>query len=238
MGVATTNARFNTTDWSLVISAQRDRSALGDLLDLYWTPVYAYVRRAGFSRDDAAELTQEFIAEVVLRRDFVGRADPAAGRFRSYLKAALRNFIIDHARARSAKRAEPANVARNAALLEAAEPPSGIEPADAYDRQWAKAVLTVALERVRRECGAEGLAAHWHAFERRVLAPEMRGGDAPSLDALAQEVGAGGADAVAGMIFTVKRRLRTAIRQAVAETITTTCDLDAELAALRGALCR
>lgn len=237
MGVATTHAHFETTSWTLVLSARQSPAALGALLELYWSPVYAYLRRSGYGRDDAAELTQDFIAEVMLRRDLIGRADPSQGRFRSFLKTSLRNFIVDQRRSRAARDGAHAPVALGEAALQAAEPGADADPADAYDRQWAKAVLTIALERVRSDCGRERLEAHWIAFERRVLVPGAQGGAPPSLESLAEEMGLGSADRVASMIFTVKRKLRSAIRQAVAETVSTPHDLDAEVAAVRRALC-
>src|SRR4051794_37007027 len=81
-------ARFGTTCWSLVLTAgastsPESREALGVLCQLYWYPVYAYVRRRGYRADEAEDLTQAFFARV-LEKHTVRDADPALGRFRSY----------------------------------------------------------------------------------------------------------------------------------------------------------
>src|SRR5258708_36694583 len=80
---------FGTTHWSVVLHAGRNdttrsRDALGKLCQIYWFPVYAYVRRRGHSSHDAQDLTQEFFARL-LEQNWVARADRERGRFRSFL---------------------------------------------------------------------------------------------------------------------------------------------------------
>ena len=94
-----TAASFQSTIWSLVLGAAgRDRASLEHLLRAYWSPVYAFIRRQGYSGHDASDLTQEFLTQVVLGRDLAARANPEKGRFRSFMKQALRNFLIDQHR--------------------------------------------------------------------------------------------------------------------------------------------
>ena len=58
---------FATTRWTMVRAAG---AAAGDALETlcsaYWFPLYAYVRRHGFSKEDAEDLTQ-----AVLQRGHV-----------------------------------------------------------------------------------------------------------------------------------------------------------------------
>src|SRR5260221_14541710 len=102
-------ARFDTTRWSLVLAAGSDHSlaarpALAALCDAYWYPLYAYVRRQGHSADDARDLTQSFFVTLLERGD-VRSVRPERGRFRSFLLAALRHFLLnDLARRRTLKR--------------------------------------------------------------------------------------------------------------------------------------
>src|SRR5512135_1748962 len=100
---------FVTTHWSVVLTAgcsdtARAQAALEQLCRNYWQPLYAYVRRAGHSREEAQDLTQEFFARLLAHKS-VARADPARGRFRSFLLAALKHFLANewekaHARKR------------------------------------------------------------------------------------------------------------------------------------------
>src|SRR5689334_18689682 len=102
-----TGAWFHTTTWGLVLSARADPGALELLLRAYWSPVYAFIRHKGYSQHDAADLTQEFLSEVVLGRNLLVKADPARGRFRAFVKSALRNFLIDQHRRAGSQRAAP-----------------------------------------------------------------------------------------------------------------------------------
>ena len=88
---------FLTTQWSLIeeIKAGRDRDSMliNFLLQQYWKPVYCYVRRKGYSNEQAKDLTQDFFLEIVLNRDLVCRAEKAKGRFRSFLLYALNEYL-------------------------------------------------------------------------------------------------------------------------------------------------
>ena len=62
-GLPAQGVRFATTHWSVVVSAGRDRSpeasrALATLCENYWFPLYAFVRRAGYSAEDGQGSTR------------------------------------------------------------------------------------------------------------------------------------------------------------------------------------
>src|SRR3954468_24379899 len=102
--------RFVTTRWTLVAAATADSSdpqrqdALEDLCQTYWPPLYAFLRRRGHTPEDAQDLTQGFFTRLLERRDF-RVADPARGRFRSFLLTALQHYAInEHDRVTAAKR--------------------------------------------------------------------------------------------------------------------------------------
>ena len=61
---------FATTHWSVVLAARDGdsvpaRQALETLCGAYWYPICAYVRRKGYGPDDAQDLTQELLAQLV-----------------------------------------------------------------------------------------------------------------------------------------------------------------------------
>ena len=85
-------ARFATTQWSLVAAAAEPRSAparsaLSELCEGYWYPLYAFARRSGASAEDARDLTQGFFAEL-LEKGYLAQADRDRGRFRTFLMIA------------------------------------------------------------------------------------------------------------------------------------------------------
>ena len=69
-------------------------AALEHLCATYWQPLYAYVRRRGYSPDDAQDLTQEFFARLLAQK-WVGDADPSKGRFRTFMLTALTRFLAN-----------------------------------------------------------------------------------------------------------------------------------------------
>src|SRR6478672_8346050 len=90
---------FATTHWSVVLAAQnvdppRAREALELLCRTYWYPLYAYLRRRGYSEHDAQDLTQGFVVQLLERRS-LERVGPHKGKFRSFLLASLNYFLAD-----------------------------------------------------------------------------------------------------------------------------------------------
>lgn len=95
----TDGATFHTTHWSLVLAARdgsdaEGRTASDRLCRDYWRPVYAYIRRVGFSPVDAQDLTQGFFAHF-LEHNFLQRLQHCDGRFRSFLLLFVRRFPAD-----------------------------------------------------------------------------------------------------------------------------------------------
>jgi RNA polymerase sigma-70 factor (ECF subfamily) len=221
-----------------VVRARSSPEELARLLAVYWSPVYAFLRRRGHGPHEASDLTQGFLADVVLERDLICRADPERGRFRSFLLAALKNFVIDeHRRKAGRDGGRPiAFVPDDPAVLEAAEPSEADDPIWAFDRQWATTVLGIVLERLQEACHKEGLGPHWTVFEGRVLGPIRHGCEPVPVEDLIRSVGARDRDEIYSMQNSVKRRFKTVLREVVAETVDDQTELDTELAELRGLL--
>ncbi|PYI72634.1 MAG: hypothetical protein DMF08_05710 [Verrucomicrobia bacterium] len=90
---------FVTTRWSLIFSGAglgsgdlEMRQALAELCQIYWRPIFLFIARRGYSREDAEDLTQDFFVRI-LKADWLQKADPARGRFRSLLLKSLQNFL-------------------------------------------------------------------------------------------------------------------------------------------------
>src|SRR4051794_5020106 len=90
---------FAETAWSVVLAAgnasePRAGDALAELCQVYWPPVYGYLRRRGYNRDDAQDLTQNFFQHLIEDKT-MRRAAPGRGRFRSFLLGALTRCLAD-----------------------------------------------------------------------------------------------------------------------------------------------
>jgi RNA polymerase sigma factor (sigma-70 family) len=233
---------FDSTKWSLVLSASGNPRILEHLLRLYWGPIYAYIRRSGRGRDEAGELTQEFIAQAVLERDLIGRADPQRGRFRTFLKSAVRNFLVDQHRRATAKARAPDAPLLGGASLDEYEPSEDDDPSRAFERQWATTVLSRTLERLEADCAACGQERHWAAFRMAVIEPALGSGTngqsraGPSLDEVARKVGAPGPDQVSSMIQTIRRKFRRMLTEVVAQTLENPGDAPDEVARIQDSL--
>ena len=87
---------FDTTHWSMVLMAQGEspaaEKALERLCRVYWWPLFSFVRRQGYTPEEAQDLTQSFFALFIERRDF-DAARCEKGRLRSYLLTSLKNFL-------------------------------------------------------------------------------------------------------------------------------------------------
>src|SRR5439155_9409014 len=105
-----TSVAFHTTHWTMVLAA-RDKDgkvaheALATLCSTYWYPLYAFIRRQGSSPHEAEDLTQGFFFHF-LERHALGSVQPAAGKFRSFPLACLKNFLAnERERAHAQRRA-------------------------------------------------------------------------------------------------------------------------------------
>jgi RNA polymerase sigma-70 factor (ECF subfamily) len=90
---------FPPTSWTLVRSS-RNLKALSSLVSVYWKPLYFFVRQQGYPNETAKDIVQEFL-KTLLERGSLQRADPARGRFRTFLLASLSNFLKDRVKAES-----------------------------------------------------------------------------------------------------------------------------------------
>jgi len=159
---------FATTHWSQVLAvgqhdAARAADALEQLCRTYWRPLYAYVRRRGYPQDAAEDLTQEFFARL-LAGDYLARADPHKGRFRSFLLTGIKYLLADEQD--KAHRLKRGGGVQTVSLdVESAESRYRMEPADTltpervFERAWVATVLERAADRLREEYAAAGQAA-------------------------------------------------------------------------------
>lgn len=227
---------FATTRWTLVLAAGQRASpesdaALDALCRAYWYPLYAYVRRRGYTREDAEDLTQGFFARFLARND-LEHLRSERGRFRAFLLAALKHYLAneyDRATCRKRGGATPLlSLDWHAAEERFQSEPAGEQSPDRiYDREWAVALLERVLERLRDECAARGLAA-WFDVLRPFLA--IGKGAMSYRDAATQLTSTEGAVRVT--VHRLRRRYRELLREEIAGTLADPAQVEEELRAL------
>jgi RNA polymerase sigma-70 factor (ECF subfamily) len=230
---------FPATQWSLVIAAAdgdggAGHQALAELCRSYWRPLYAYIRRRGFSEADAKDATQEFFL-FVLEYNPVAKADRERGRFRTFLLATLGNFIADRWDYRMAQKRGGAAVHVSWDESELEEFDVGaISPAvsaDAcYDATWAHMLARRAFEQVRTSYEQRSRGALFHSLRGFLTA-----GDMPSYAEVGRQLALSEA-AVTSAIHRLRHEYRAALRHLVAQTVRDVDEIDDELRYLMRAM--
>ncbi len=226
---------FATTRWTLVRAAGASADdALETLCAAYWFPLYAYVRRHGFSKEDAEDLTQAFFSKLLERQDF-SRLKQEKGRFRAFLLAALKNFLSnDRDRAGCQKRG--GNITHFSLDWQSADSQfqvadgGQIPPDAAYDREWAVALLERVISKLRAESVAEGKAERFEQLKSYLTVGK---GEIPYATAAATLALDEGAVRVA--VHRLRKRYRELLKNEVADTLSDPAMVDEELAVLLGA---
>ncbi len=232
--------QFPTTRWSRVIQAgdpeaPQARESLAELCNAYWYPLYAYIRRRGYGPEQARDLTQDFFARAQ-EKNLLAEADPARGRFRSFLRTVCAHFLAnrrdrEHARKRGGGRAVLSIDAADAEGRYELELADGLTPERIFDRSWALTLLGRVLDQLGREYDEAGKAATFDAL-RGLLAGEP---DVPSYAAVGARLGTSeGAARVAA--HRLRRRYGELLRQEIAATLAEPAEVDDEIRDLFAAL--
>ena len=138
-------------------------TALSELCQIYWRPLYAFLRKRGHGAEDAQDLTQGFFAHLIESRTYA-HADREKGRFRSFLLGALKHFIADTRDHERALKRGGGMILQSLDDKAIAEAEAQIARAtkwqaeEVYDREWAASLLRRALDRLTQECTLGGKA--------------------------------------------------------------------------------
>jgi RNA polymerase sigma-70 factor (ECF subfamily) len=231
---------FATTHWSVVLSAGQRASpqaveALEVLCRNYWYPLYACVRRRGYSVEDAQDLTQGFFAQL-LARDYLARADPQRSRFRSFLLSGLKRFLCDEwDKSRRLKRGGGQTViSLDAAAAEhryQLEPADQLTPERVFERSWATTLLERAADRLRAEYVAGGKSGLYeHLTEFRLDAADQR-----AYAEVAAQLGLSDS-ALKSAIHRLRQRHLQLVREEIAQTVANPAEVDEEIRYLLGVI--
>jgi RNA polymerase sigma-70 factor (ECF subfamily) len=209
-------------------SSPQAREALASLCEAYWYPLYAYVRRLGHSPHDAQDLTQEFFGRL-LQKHYLAGIHREGGRFRSFLLAALKGFLANEwDRAHAQKRGGGLSwVSIDAAAAEtrfAREPADELTPERIFERQWAQALLSQVLTRLRAEYVAAGKQKLFEQISASLSQPR---GAVPYAEIAG---GLGMTEAAVKMaVQRLRGRYRELLRAEIAETVADAGEIEAEI---------
>ncbi len=165
---------FPNTTWGAILLADDDEErqrCLNQLFDVYWKPVYLYIRHVWRkTNEESKDLAQSFFAHL-LETQFWARVHPTKGRFRAYLKACLRNFLMDDLRYKNAKKRGGGEqlVSLDHMMMPLKDPRQ--PPQDVFDREWARVLLQNALAVLEERLTKEDRHSSFEMFRMLELDP-------------------------------------------------------------------
>jgi len=225
--------KFHTTHWSVVLAAGEAGSdlagvALSRLCQTYWFPVYAFIRKRGYSAEEAQDFTQEFFAGF-LEKNYVARAARERGRFRVFLMTSVENFLHNqHDRAQALKRGGGQKLLsldyEDAEDRYQVEPIEESDPARIFEQQWAATLLETVLNRLRDEFSAEGRAGLFEELQAHLW------GDSASIpySRLAEKCGLKEGN-IKTIAHRLRQRYRELLREEIAQTVAKPEEVDDEI---------
>jgi len=244
---ASSSSAFVTTRWNLILSGvdsektdeNQIRAALAELCRIYWRPIFFFVARRGYSPEDAEDLTQDFFLRI-LRGDWLQKADPTRGRFRSLLLKSVQNFLNDAGdRTKARKRGgdvsfvswDPWMTEAPSELALSNEALTSWTAERLFDAGWAATIVQRAIRRLSEECERKGRLRVFELLNPYLTAER----DDISYARLATKLRVSEAT-VKKLLYHMRQRYRFLLRNEVSQTIADPAEVEDELRYLCGAL--
>ena len=238
---ARTAASFNTTHWTIVLACrdQDDSSAaeqaLANLYQTYWYPLYAYIRRCGYSEHDAEDLVQGFCAHIH-EKHALAKADPQRGKFRTFLLSSLQNFLAnENERSRAQKRGGGRELIRldaeDAKARYQLERVHSVTPESIFETRWAHALLDQTLAGLRADFAARGKQRLFEGLQTFLTADSGETSYQQAADNLGLPL-----SAVKTSVHRMRLDYRMRLREEIGRTVSCPEEIDEELLYLRKVL--
>jgi len=228
---------FAPTRWTMVLEAGNSATvsahafgALSELCQIYWRPLYSFLRKQGYDAEDARDLTQGFFADLIETRAYA-RADPDKGRFRSFLLGTLKHFVADVRDHGRALKRGGGMILENLDDKATAEAEAHIARAtkwqaeELYDREWASLLLRQALDRLTQECALGGKAELLNHLMPYLSATEE---STIPYEEMAQRAHRP-VTTLRSDVARLRKRYRAILREIVRDTVSEPADVDEEL---------
>lgn len=238
---ARTAASFNTTHWTIVLACRdQDDSraaeqALANLYQTYRYPLYAYIRRCGYSEYDAEDLVQGFYAHIH-EKHALAKADRQRGKFRTFLLSSLQNFLAnENERSRAQKRGGGRELIRldaeDAKERYQLEQIHSVTPEKIFEMRWAHALLDQTLAGLRADFAARGKQRLFDGLQTFLTAESGETSYQKAADNLGLPL-----SAVKTSVHRLRLDYRTRLREEIGRTVSCPEEIDEELLYLRKVL--
>ena len=231
---------FSTTSWTIIHQAAQNYSSSGkiawaEIARKYWSPLYFFARQQGLATQDAEDATQEFLIKLIEGK-LLSSAEPARGRFRTFLLTAWKRFLIDRHRGEHRIR-RGGNVKHESMFSEQGEErmlslvPKNAIPDDAFSRGWATAIIDQAKNRLRDDYVASGKYQLYDCLSPYLTQPISASLYEEMETRLQRSTGA-----IKVAVHRLRQRFGETLREIVSETVEDPNDTEKELRELLGVL--
>jgi len=239
----TTAVGFDQTIWTVVLQAAGHQNhdaglALEKLCQIYWPPIYSFLRRQGQSTEDAKDLTQGFFCHL-LDKNRLDSVEPAKGKFRSFLLACLKNYVRNELDKKRAGKRVPENALVHIPISEDEtgywEPVDKQEPdaAVAFERNWAARLLDHVFEKLKEKSMQEGKLGQFEVLASFLTGDASHGDYADAATSL--KISEGAARVAATRL---RQQFREILQTEVGRTVADPSEIRGEITYLIGILRR
>ena len=204
--------------------------ALERLCQIYWYPLYSFVRRKGYSTAEAEDLTQGFFV-CFLEKRYLKSVERERGKFRTFLLCSLSHYLANEwdktqrqKRGGGAKHLPLGGLEAEKRFVHESDGPPGLKPEEAFDRQWAETLLALALERTREGFERGGKQERFDVLKSFLLGEPEAGEYAAA--AVRLQLSHQG---VKSAVHRLRGRFREIIREEIGRTVSSRADVDEEL---------
>ncbi|UCC99251.1 MAG: sigma-70 family RNA polymerase sigma factor [Phycisphaerales bacterium] len=213
------NSGFQTTEWTKILNSELGGSILTELYTKYWRPVYSYLRRKGFTNEEAKDLIQGFFSEKILGQQLLQKADRTKGKFRTFLLTSLKNYATDIHRKKHPTQE----------LDDRAENRSDtVDPETEFDIAWAQELLQTVLQELEAECLSRNKSTHWEIFQAWLLEPDIKNGTL-DMGRICAKYGIDHPSRAYNMISNLKGRFRKILRRRLRPHVDSDAQVDEEI---------
>jgi RNA polymerase sigma factor (sigma-70 family) len=211
------------------------QEALASLFQIYWYPLYAYVRRRGYAEHDAEDLVQAFCVHLQ-EKHALAKADRERGRFRTFLLSSLQNFLAnERERASAQKRGGGRELIRldaeEADARYRLEPAHSMTPEVLFEKRWAHALLEQTVSDLRADFIARGKERLFEGLST-FLTSDLR---ETSYQAAATQLGLP-LSAIKTTVHRLRRDYRAKLREEIGRIVSSPDEVEDELIHLRKVL--
>jgi RNA polymerase sigma factor (sigma-70 family) len=158
------------------------KAAYNILVAAYWRPVYKHLRRQwNKDRQNAEDITQEFFSSAYEKSFFDGY-DASKARFRTFIRTCVDRFAGKEKRRQEAVKRGGGKIMLSLDFdaaeneLGRANVATNDSPDTLFEKEWARSVFAIAIDRLKRETEAKNKSVAYEIFARF----DLEAGDEPA----------------------------------------------------------